>query len=304
MEMESLAIVRCPPDRREEALLLVLCDLAPSQRREIAAGLGDAGATGARSHGLYVAVRDQRICGAVWAQPQPGKTAVVWPPQLLPGVSRQTAYRLAEAATRELEQLDVGMAQVLLPPEEDAHIAVLTAVGFQHLADLLYLSCEAGHFETIAPPHCELEFVRYEDSQRARFAQVIEQTYENTLDCAELNGVRSMDDVLDGYRATGTFRAENWLIVCKASHDVGVLLLADHVEAKHWELMYMGLIPAVRGRGWGREIVRHAQWLAHRAAVERIVLAVDAVNEPALEMYRSVGFEVWDRRAVYVRVRR
>jgi ribosomal protein S18 acetylase RimI-like enzyme len=196
------------------------------------------------------------------------------------------------------------MAQVLLPTSEDAHVPVLTSIGFRHLADLLYLSCEAGHFNVTAPSNTELVFVPYEDSQRARFSQVIEQTYERTLDCAALNGVRRMEDVLDGYRATGTFRAENWLIVCSAGQDVGVLLLADHVEAKHCELMYMGLVPEARGRGRGREIVRHAQKLAHRARAERIVLAVDAVNEPALAMYRSAGFEVWDRRAVYVRVRR
>jgi ribosomal protein S18 acetylase RimI-like enzyme len=41
--------------------------------------------------------------------------------------------------------------------------------------------------------------------------------------------------------------------------------------------------------------------LARRASVERIVLAVDAVNEPAVRMYRSAGFEMWDRRTVYIR---
>ena len=38
-----------------------------------------------------------------------------------------------------------------------------------------------------------------------------------------------------------------------------------------------------------------------RADVERIVLAVDAANEPALRMYRTAGFESWDQRSVYVR---
>jgi ribosomal protein S18 acetylase RimI-like enzyme len=65
--------------------------------------------------------------------------------------------------------------------------------------------------------------------------------------------------------------------------------------------MYMGLVPEARGRGWGRQITQHAQWSASRAGVERIVLAVDRVNEPALRMYRSTGFEMWDRRCVYVR---
>jgi mycothiol synthase len=66
----------------------------------------------------------------------------------------------------------------------------------------------------------------------------------------------------------------------------------------------MGVVPEARGRGWGRQIVRHAQTLALRAKVERIVLAVDAANEPAMRMYRSAGFEAWDRRAVFVRFKR
>ena len=272
VETESPAILPCPPRHREEALALVLCDLAPSQRREIAIGLNNSAAGADSTHGLYVAVRGERLCGAVWGQPQPGKTAVLWPPQLIPDENKGTAYRLAEAALRELDSLEVSMAQVLLLPREDAHVAVMASIGFQRLADLLYLTCEADHFNATNPPHNELVFVPYGDSQQARFAQVVEQTYENTLDCAALNGVRSMADVLDGYRATGTFRAENWLIVCSAGHDVGVLLLADHAQAKHWELMYMGLVPAARGHGWGREIVLHAQRLAYRAGTSESFL--------------------------------
>jgi len=80
-----------------------------------------------------------------------------------------------------------------------------------------------------------------------------------------------------------------------------VLLLADHPSARHWELVYMGLVPEARGRGWGRQITQHAQLMARRAGVDRIVLAVDAANSPALEMYRAAGFEKWDRRHVLVR---
>jgi mycothiol synthase len=80
-----------------------------------------------------------------------------------------------------------------------------------------------------------------------------------------------------------------------------VLLLADHPSARHWELVYMGIVPQARGRGWGRQITQHAQFLARRHNIERIVLAVDAANSPALAMYRSAAFEPWDRRTVYVR---
>jgi ribosomal protein S18 acetylase RimI-like enzyme len=112
-----------------------------------------------------------------------------------------------------------------------------------------------------------------------------------------------MEDVIAGYQATGVFRSELWQIIRKDGVEVGVLLLADHTSAGHWELVYMGLVPAARGHGWGRQITQHAQLLAQRAEIERIVLAVDSANSPALAMYRTAGFEKWDRRHVYVRFR-
>ena len=63
----------------------------------------------------------------------------------------------------------------------------------------------------------------------------------------------------------------------------------------------MGLVPEVRGRGWGRQITRYAQWLGRGARIERILVAVDAANEPAVAAYRSTGFELWERRSVYLR---
>jgi ribosomal protein S18 acetylase RimI-like enzyme len=130
---------------------------------------------------------------------------------------------------------------------------------------------------------------------------LVERTYEGTLDCTALNGVRTIDDVINGYQATGMFRQENWMVVRRGDEDVGVLLLADHPTAEHWELMYMGLIPEVRGRGWGGQITRHAQFSAAASNVKRIVVAVDATNVPAVAMYRKAGFEIWDRRTVYAR---
>jgi ribosomal protein S18 acetylase RimI-like enzyme len=178
---------------------------------------------------------------------------------------------------------------------------VLNAVGFHHLADLVYLSCEAERFAAQTAEKNELEFVTYDESCRARLAHVIERTYEGTLDCVALNGRRHIDEVIHGYQSTGEFHSENWLIVRDGDDDVGVLLLADHPAASHWELVYMGVVPEARGHGWGNQIVRYAQHCARRAGIERIVLAVDAVNTPALRMYGSAGFEAWDRRAVFVR---
>ena len=61
-------------------------------------------------------------------------------------------------------------------------------------------------------------------------------------------------------------------------------------------------MPAARGRGWGLEVVRHAQWLSGQASRNRLILAVDAANEPALRIYAAAGFQSWDQKSVYVLV--
>jgi mycothiol synthase len=250
---------------------------------------------------LFIARRGEQVRGAAWGQRQPGNIAVFWPPELVAGEDEKTAYPLAEAVMRELDETGIDLTQSLLVGPEMETISVMRHVGFRHLADLLYLACESSKFPIAAPEPMEIEFEPYQTTQRPRLLRLIERTYEGTLDCTALNGARDVDDVVNGYQSTGFFRAENWLFVRAAHEDVGVLLLADHAKARNWELMYMGLVPEVRGRGWGRQIARYAQWLARGARVERILVAVDASNEPAVATYRQSGFEMWERRAVYLR---
>ena len=202
----------------------------------------------------------------MWGQRQAGNIAVFWPPQLVAGEDEQTAYWLAESAIAAFDRTGIDMAQALLAATTPQLLSVLQHVGFRHLADLLYLTCESIRFPLAAPAPCEIEFEQYAYADRERLKRVIERTYEKTLDCTALDGVRNIDEVISGYQATGEFRPENWLFVRNSGEDVGVLLLADHPPAKHRELIYMGLVPEVRGRGWGGQIAHYAQWLARRTS--------------------------------------
>jgi ribosomal protein S18 acetylase RimI-like enzyme len=302
MESASLRVVRCPPERIVEALALALCDIVPSQRGEIGRGLlaVDDPAELA-DEPFFIALRGEELRGAAWGQRQSGNIAFFWPPQLVPGEDPNTARRLAEAVLGELDETAIEMTQVLLPTCDSSAVPLLKNLGFAHLAELWYLSCEAACFPAAPPDVGELAFEAYNGAKRARLAAVVEQTYEQTLDCIALNGRRIIDDVINGYEGTGVFRPENWRIVSRRGQDVGVLLLADHPQARHWELIYMGLVPEQRRQGLGRQITEYAKWLARSAGVERIVLAVDATNSPALRMYGKAGFQSWDRRTVYVR---
>jgi ribosomal protein S18 acetylase RimI-like enzyme len=302
MAIDPVEIVRCPTELRAEAVALVLCELAPSLRRDVVGGLLDTeNIEKSDADALFVARRDLEIRGAAWGQRQSGNIVVFWPPQLAAGEDVTTAHRLAEAVTAAIDETDAEMMQVFLPAPAAETVKVLQRVGFRHLADLRYMTAESARFP-LAAPDGELEYGPYHGSQRDRLMDLVGRTYVGTLDCRDLDGVRDLDHVIKGYEATGTYRPENWLFVRNEGEDVGVLLLADHPKGRHWELMYIALVPEARGRGWGRQITRYAQWLARGAGVERIVVAVDAANLPAVAMYRHSGFELWDQRAVYVRV--
>ena len=82
------------------------------------------------------------------------------------------------------------------------------------------------------------------------------------------------------------------------------MILTEHPDGETWELVYMGVVPAARGSGFGRQIVNFAFAQTAAGGAGRLVLAVDRANAPALAMYRAARFVGWDRRTVYARLNR
>lgn len=293
----TIEIVPCPAALSREALALAMTDLSPEQRREFAPAIKST-----PIEGLVVALMDGELIGAAWGQRQPGSTAILWPPRFVDAGYETWGKELVEAVGHLLDAAGIRMTQVLLQETDSPQAATLLSAEFSRLTELLYLNWEAAATEDSLPE--SLSFEKYREAQSPRLAALVEQTYEATQDCPALGGQRPMQDVLDGYRATGVFSPERWLLIRESQHDVGVLLLTEHAAANHWELLYVGLVPTARGRRLGCAAVRHAQALAYAAGAERIVLAVDAENFPAIKMYNETGFTAWDRRTVFVRFAR
>jgi ribosomal protein S18 acetylase RimI-like enzyme len=303
-DASKIILRRAEPSERQAALELALQKLPPEAQREIVA-------QAAADHpdrpfaGLWTALQDDQLLAATWAQFQAGRAANVWPPQIASGhdtaEAAQIALRLLVACCQELEQASVDFAQALLQIDHGPEFDALLSAGFEHAADLLYLVCVAGSFPAQAP-ETGLKFETYTPGVHERLAAVVERSYESTRDCPRMNGVRSVEETLAGYKAAAVFAPRLWLLVRHNECDVGCLLLTDHPGSQQMELAYMGVTPEARGNGWGVAIVRHAQWLARSAARARLVLAVDAANEPAIRAYVSAGFVSWDRRSVLLSV--
>ena len=303
MSFADVEIGVAPPDRQTRALWLALASLPAEERTaNLNATLVAAKAGQTSLADLWEARRGPQLVGAVWGAAMPGRQAVVWPAGLVPDESEFTAAALHERLEASLAVQDVRMYQSLVAQRGGVETQRLVAAGFQHVADLQYLVCTTDRLP-VAAPHSALAFECFEEkiSGAARIARIADETYRDTLDCPRLNGVRDMDDVLAGYRQTGEFAPERWLIVRHENRDVGCLLLADHPLDDQWELVYMGIVPAARGRGFGFQITRHAQWLTRCAGRQRLILAVDAANEPAIAMYSAAGFQLWNLRSAFVK---
>jgi GNAT superfamily N-acetyltransferase len=297
-----LSIGPATPKTAQEGLRLVFSRLGPETSADYVQMLWGGVESGEVSlEGLLEARRGDRLVGAVFAQVQAGSSSVLWPPRIVPQEPPETASQLLAATSTWMAARGVRVAQALMERIDRADDAVLREGGFQPLANLLYLLSEPADFPTQSPEGV-LQFRPLSAMSPEAFARLVEATYEGSLDCPGLEGTRSMDDVMASYRSSGVYSPQRWFAVRAEGCDVGCLLLADHPQDNHFELIYMGLVPSARGHGWGKEIVRFAQWKTRQAGRERIVVAVDSANRPAVAMYAAAGFRAWDRRWVYARI--
>jgi len=301
LKSAALEVRIAQPAEQREACELVFSELASEQRAAQVAQLLESATAEADLDGLLVAVRSGRIVGATWANMQPGRIAYVWAAQICEKEAEDTADRLLAAAVDFCARRNARLAQTLVESERQIARLRFERAGFCLLTELMYLMS----FEkdpSAQAVSADLSFEPYTEASLGRLQEVLERTYERTLDSPELNGVRDVGEILAGYRAIGRFDPKHWLIATHAGRDIGCVLLAEHPSEHTFELVYMGLVPDVRGRGWGLEVVRKSQQLAQSRQSARLVLAVDARNEFALHTYFAAGFVVWDRRSVLARI--
>ena len=295
---DLLAVV--PRERWSEAVELLVSPLPDEVRlRQEEIVLAALESDSLSAAGLLAHFRGDVMHAVCWLERQPGRTASFWPP--VPTREQEAALDAALVA-KALDMArgqNVLLVQTLLPTDAGPDAEVLRQAGFLHVADLLYLVSAAERFPSSAPT-TDLKFHSLEEADWDRLERIVERTYVNSCDCPSLDGVRPISDVLESYRSVGRFRPELWRVALMHDKDIGCVLLADHAPLPVWELVYMGVAPEARGKQLGLEITRYSQWLAAREHAERLVLAVDAANEPAIAMYAAAGFVAWDRRSVFI----
>ena len=240
--------------------------------------------------GLFVA-RDVSgaIRGAMLAQTLPGGLGVACPPR---GAAEDA---LAAAACDWLRGRGVKVCQAFVSAADRPAMAPLERHGFLRVTSVTHFRRDLGPSD--AHSLVEPAFRAYAPHNRTTFLRTLLATYDGSLDCPELNGSRTPDELLDAF---GDPDAGGWFLVMEAGESVGVVMLGRGSDADVIEIAYLGLAPAARGRGLGGQLVRFAIDAARADGSNAVTLSVDVRNEPALRLYRRHGFAECDRQDVYL----
>ncbi len=294
------------PARREEmaaAFRLLFQHLDENDREtRVANGLKMLRDKELRATGMLVARADRELRGALFYQPVAGASGLIWPPQTQPEPMAEVEDQLVSCACRLLAEQGAKLVQSLLSPEESSLGASLERNGFSHITQLRYLRHDLQFSLRLFQSPEALLYQTYASCVAEQFHQTLLRTYEATLDCPEVNDVRKIEEIIAGHKSQGRYNPESWWLASYQDQPVGVLLLAEVPDLKSWDLLYLGVTPEARGKGFGRELARKALWEACAAEAPQLTLSVDARNQPALNLYKSLSFEAYDQREVFLRI--
>jgi ribosomal protein S18 acetylase RimI-like enzyme len=254
------------------------------------------------SEGIFVLRELGRVVGALACLPLPGATALVWPPGCTDGPD-QAAHedRLLGHAAQWLRSRGAKLAQALVPPEAVDGAEALRRNGFVHVTHLWYLRHNLQlPLHGLAAP-ARLDFVTAADDP-AVFAETMVRSYAQTLDCPEINDVRTVSEILAGHRSQGVHDPSRWWLARLAGRPLAVALATLIPDTGEWDVSYIGVVPKARRRGFGREVMLKVLCEARATGAPGVTLSVDGRNVPAQVLYRNLGFEVFDRREVFLAI--
>jgi len=255
--------------------------------------------------GIFIARTQHNIRGAVVALPLPGAGAIFWTPVVKDGCDRaQVEDRLMQSALDWLRRGSTKVAHALLYLDESSLAAPLLRNGFRQITRLQYLQRTLAEAPLTPPfPPGEgrpaIQFRTYAETSPETFHSILAHTYEDSLDCPELNGLRTLDEIMAGHLAQCDNNPQLWWMAC-APQPVGVIMLADMPAWESWDISYLGVAPAARRQGIARQLVQLAMSEALSAGVPELTVAVDTRNAPAWNLYSQLGFQPGEQREVYL----
>ncbi|PHQ32787.1 GNAT family N-acetyltransferase [Rhodopirellula bahusiensis] len=183
-------------------------------------------------------------------------------------------------------------------------------MGFSKVGDLEYLALDltdSNSFDSLdTPTKLHVHPVDVNDEEQMRMIRgLVQRTYHGSMDCPNLEQFRTAAQIMDGYQVVPTYAPDLWFMLSERPGDepIGCLLMARHGgdSASVLEVVYMGVVPDARGRGFSRDILSLALRCCRDESASRMILAVDRTNRPARDAYLRLPMQTVLRESVWAR---
>ncbi len=253
---------------------------------------------------LWWARRKRWCVGAALIIESPGKTGVLFHTSAnADGAEADCLVQLVRAMCSHTIGQGLSMVQTLLETDANQDVEMLKKAGFVKLARLVYMKLDLAAAPTYQAD-ASIAWRNYAELAEEELAEVIRRTYEGSLDCPGLSGVRKIEDVVAGHKASGVFCPQAWWLIERDSSLAGCILVNDSPTVPISEIVYVGVVGGHRGHGLGRVMLRRAAAEAHGRGSKAIRLAVDGRNHYAIRLYEAEGYRRTHCRLAYMMCRR
>ncbi len=268
-----------------------------SQARAILAGMQSRDDTDGC---LWWARREGRCLGAAMTIEKAGNVGILFhsPPDT-PGVEVDGLARAIIAASGQCLDSGNSLVQTLADPDNASVQEVLARTNLELMTELIYLNLQLPAKIKGAKTD-GLSWRPFDDMPEQEQLALLASTYEQSLDCPELHGVRDSRDVLEGHRSAGVYRSDAWWSVAVEGEPAGCIMVNDSEYSGMADVVYLGVTMAYRRRGIARAMLSRAVQQAQLRGRNEIALAVDARNSIAAKLYEATGFKDVQRRLVYL----
>ncbi|MDR1384554.1 MAG: GNAT family N-acetyltransferase [Planctomycetaceae bacterium] len=253
-------------------------------------------------HEIFHWERNGRMVGGLFTMLRPDKTLLALLPTIIAGEPKLTFQGMFKKLIDFSIATDACLIMLLADYQQSADETLLKIFQFQKISNLLYLNSQRVEFPEQFPAK-QLTFREYANDYWEEMVTLVEQTYQKTLDFPQLAGLVPTSQILKSYQESHVFEPSLWFFIEYESQVIGALLLTQLEECQYLELTYLGLILEFRGRGFSREIVQFAQFIAKQRDNELIIVSADQNNIPAINTYLRCGFRLHDQKEIYVRFR-
>lgn len=299
----SITVSTATSDERSEASAFIFADSAEEDREALIQDFITSITAGKTDHNQILLARESgSLIGVGILLFTDTATAFIWPPYT---DNKQCAAEILKEMARRIDRSDVSIGQALIGPGQMTQRRLLSQNGFPHLTNLIFMkhALDLSHRSTFMADNL-IQCETFDESEnRQRFLNLLDRTHQFSHDCPVLNEIRSTEETLESHRSSGDSDQKYWYLFHKNKVDLGVLLLSEHQKDNTWEVVYMGVAPQERGKGYGAELIQYALQEAQTHGQSAVILAVDHKNSYAIKIYEKLGFTRQNSLSVHARLR-